>query len=189
MAIRQGCHRDEVCEGWAVVSRSITSRLRYDAIYERQNDRLEGTDMYGYVRRKKVFVSFDYEKDRRYYYLMKAWGANQSFEFMFSGYTSREIRSDSVAVVKRQLSAKIGLATHTLVIVGEDANRTHPDHWEIGYRNWQNYEVAKSAERGNRLVAVSINSNYEWPEELRGRNASWARSFSQDAIIDALNRA
>lgn len=87
--------------------------------------------MYGYVRRKKVFVSFDYEKDRCYYYLMKAWDANQSFEFVFSDYTSREIRSDSVAVVKRQLSAKIGLATHTLVIVGEDANRTHPDHWEI----------------------------------------------------------
>lgn len=31
--------------------------------------------------KKKVFVSFDYEKDRRYYYLLKAWDENSDFVF------------------------------------------------------------------------------------------------------------
>jgi len=34
----------------------------------------------------EIFVSFDYEKDRRYYYLMNAWDANSDFEFVFSDY-------------------------------------------------------------------------------------------------------
>lgn len=141
--------------------------------------------MYG----KKVFVSFDYEKDRHYYYLMKAWDANSSFEFSFSDYTSREIKSDSIPVVKAALTRKVNEADYTLVLVGADANRTHPDHRQIGHRNWQNFEVAKSREAHNRLVAVSLCPNYEWPEELRGVGATWARSFTEDAIIRALNEA
>jgi len=52
------------------------------------------------MAKKKVFVSFDYEKDRNYYFLMKAWDANTDFEFSFSDYTSKEIKSDSIPVIK-----------------------------------------------------------------------------------------
>lgn len=41
------------------------------------------------MSKKKVFVSFDYENDRMYYYLMKAWDANPEFDFVFSDYSSR----------------------------------------------------------------------------------------------------
>lgn len=58
------------------------------------------------MSKKKVFVSFDYENDREYYYLMKAWNANPKFDFVFSDYSSREIQSDSVSVVKSCLSKK-----------------------------------------------------------------------------------
>ena len=34
--------------------------------------------------KRKVFVSFDYEKDKEYYYLLKAWNANDDFDFEFS---------------------------------------------------------------------------------------------------------
>ena len=37
---------------------------------------------------KKVFVSFDYDNDKHYYYLLKGWDANKSFKFHFSDYTS-----------------------------------------------------------------------------------------------------
>lgn len=141
------------------------------------------------MAKKTVFVSFDYDEDKSYYYLMKAWDANSNFDFVFSDYTSKEIDSDDVATVKRALSRKIGEATYTLVIIGKDANKKHEDSKEIGYINWQNYEVAKSVERGNKLVGVKIKSTYSAPKEMIGVGASWASSFTQEKIIAALNEA
>lgn len=141
------------------------------------------------MAKKKVFVSFDYDKDRRYYYLLSAWDANSNFEFVFSDYTSKEIQSDNVATVKQALSRKIGESTYTLVIIGEDANKKHPDSYLIGYKNWQNYEVSKSVERGNKIIGVKINSLYSAPDEMIGIGASWALNFTQSGIITALNNA
>jgi hypothetical protein len=141
------------------------------------------------MAKKKVFVSFDYEKDKHYYYLLTAWDANDEFDFVFSDYTSGEINSDSVPVVKAALTRKINEATYTLVIVGEDANKKHPDSEEIGYKNWQNFEVAKSKENGNKLVGVKVSSTYTAPEEMLDSDASWALKFEQNAIVDALENA
>lgn len=116
-------------------------------------------------------------------------GLEFDFEFCFSDYTSKEIQSDDVDVVKRALSRKIGEATYTLVIIGKEANKKHKDSDAIGYKNWQNYEVAKSAERGNKLIGVKIKSEYSAPEELYGKGASWAGTFTQDGIIKALESA
>ena len=141
------------------------------------------------MAKKKVFVSFDFEKDKRYKYLLEAWDKNTDFEFNFNDMTPSEIQSYDVSVIKQVLSKKINNATYTLVVIGEDANRLHPDRREIGYKNWQNYEVAKSIEAGNKMVAVKIDRTYEAPEELYGSGASWAYSFTQDSIIEALEDA
>jgi len=141
------------------------------------------------MAKKKGFVSFDYENDKRYYFLMKAWDANSDFEFSFSDYTSKEIKSDSIPVIKANLTKKINEATYTLVIIGAEANKRHKDSAEIGYKNWQNFEVAKSKMNYNKLVGVKIDRSYEPPEELLNSGASWAYSFTQAAIIDALNKA
>ncbi len=135
---------------------------------------------------KKVFVSFDYDNDRHYYYLLKGWDANKSFKFHFSDYTSKEIKSDSVTVVKQKLSQKINEADCTLVIIGKHSNDKHPDSSLIGYKNWQNYEIAKSVEHGKKVVAVKIDRSYDSPEEIIGIGASWAMSFTEDAITKAL---
>ncbi|MBF0557091.1 MAG: TIR domain-containing protein [Nitrospirae bacterium] len=108
------------------------------------------------MAKKKVFVSFDYENDKSYKRLLEAWDANPNFDFFFSDLSSKEINSSSVSVVKQVLSKKINDATYTLVIVGKEANKQHKDHKEIGYKNWQNYEVAKSKKHENKLVAVKI---------------------------------
>lgn len=92
-------------------------------------------------------------------------------------------------MVKACLTKKIKEATHTLCIIGAEANLLHPDWREIGYRNWQNFEVARSIQNGNRLVGVKIKSTYAAPEELRYAGAKWAYSFSQAQIIAALDRA
>jgi hypothetical protein len=68
-------------------------------------------------------------------------------------------------------------------------NSYHKDWREIGYKNWINFEIAKSKEARNRLVAVKIDRNYESPEEILGVNASWAYSFSVSSIIEAIENA
>mgnify|MGYP002661022901 CR=1 FL=1 len=79
----------------------------------------------------KVFVSFDYENDKHYKFLLQAWDANPNFDFYFSDLSSQEINSLSIPVVKQKLSQKINEATYTLVIVGKEANKQHKDHKDM----------------------------------------------------------
>lgn len=141
------------------------------------------------MAKKKVFVSFDYDNDKHYKFLLEAWDANSNFYFYFSDLSSNEINSSSVSVVKQALSRKINEANYTVVLVGKEANKQHKDHKEIGYKNWLNYEIAKSKEHKNKLVAVKLDKANESPEQLLNSGASWAISFTQDAIIKALNDA
>lgn len=138
---------------------------------------------------KKVFVSFDYENDKHYKFLLESWNENDQFDFSFADHSSQEIDSDEVARVRAALTRKINSADVTLIIVGEDANKTHPDSEEIGYKNWINFEVAKSIDAGNSLVAVKIDSSYKSPDELLGSSAYWAMSFTEENIINALDKA
>ncbi len=141
------------------------------------------------MAKKKVFVSFDYDNDKRYKALLKAWDANPNFDFYFSDLSSDEIKSSSVSVVKQVLSEKINEANYTVVLVGEEANKQHSDHKEIGYKNWLNYEVAKSKQHRNKLVAVKLLSTNTSPDELLNSGATWAMSFKQESIVRALNEA
>ena len=141
------------------------------------------------MAKKKVFVSFDYENDKHYKFLLQAWDANPEFDFYFSDLSADEIKSKSVSVVKQVLSAKINAANHTVVIVGAEANKQHSDHKEIGHKNWLNYEVAKSKEHKNKLVGIKIDKSYDSPSELLNSGAKWAMSFTQASIIKALNEA
>lgn len=138
------------------------------------------------MAKPKIFVSFDFEKDRQYKYTLNMWSANSSFEFTCDDRSPSEIQTNSVSVVKNVLSRKINEASAVVVIVGEDANKLHPDWREIGYRNWQNYEVAKAKELGKRLIAVQLNSLYSYPEELIGANAIRVYSFTHDEIVKAV---
>ncbi|KAK3582392.1 hypothetical protein CHS0354_023936 [Potamilus streckersoni] len=135
------------------------------------------------MAKKKVFVSFDYENDRHYKNLLKAWDANPEFDFYFSDISSEEIQSWDIPTIKSALTTKINQANYTLVIVGEYANTQHKDCKQIGYKNWINFEIAKSKANKNKLVAVKIDSDYTSPDELLGAGAEWAMSFNRDAII------
>lgn len=136
-----------------------------------------------------VFVSFDYENDRRYKFLLEAWNENPKFKFVFEDGTPREIDSNNVGRIKAALTSKIQNATHTLVIVGEHSNEPHRQRSLIGYRNWINFEIAKSVELKKRIVAIKLDRNYESPEELAGASASWAYSFTEENITRALEAA
>ncbi|WP_026765123.1 TIR domain-containing protein [Sediminibacterium salmoneum] len=141
------------------------------------------------MAKKKVFVSFDYDDDKNYRNLLKAWDANPEFDFYISDLTPGEIDTWDVSRIKAALTASIRNATYTLVIIGKNANKRHPKADFIGYKNWINFEIAQSKANRNRLVAVKLDREYESPNELLGANASWAMSFTKDSIINALNEA
>jgi len=141
------------------------------------------------MAKKKVFVSFDYDNDKHYKFLLEAWDANPEFDFKFSDLSSAEIDSWAIPTIKGALTTKINAATYTLVIVGKEANKKHADSTEIGYKNWLNFEIAKSKVNGNKLVAVKLSSTNTSPEELLNSGASWAMSFTRDTIIKALDDA
>lgn len=138
---------------------------------------------------KKVFISFDFDNDKHYKYILEAWDANPNFEFEFNDTTSHEIKSNDVSRVKAALTAKINEATYTLVIVGKEANKRHRDSALIGFKNWINFEVHQSKLNGNKLVGVKIERTYESPEELINAGATWAMTFTEDTILKALNDA
>jgi hypothetical protein len=139
--------------------------------------------------KKRIFISFDYEHDKNYRYLLTALAKNPRSDIEFTDVTPEEIQSYDVGRIKAVLTKKIKEATHTLVIVGKYANSYHPDRDEIGERNWQWWEINKSHEEGKGFIAVKIESSNEPPEPLYGKGATWANSFTVDSIVNAIDRA
>jgi len=138
---------------------------------------------------KKIFISFDYENDKRYKFLLTALSAHEGFELIFEDLSSREINSSTISVVRAGLTAKINRADYTLVIVGEYANSLHKDFALIGYRNWINFEIAQSKKAGNKLIAVKLDRANVSPDELYNSGASWAMSYTVESISKAINAA
>ena len=141
------------------------------------------------MKKKRVFISFDYDNDRNYRSLLKALSRNPLSDIDFDDCTPKEIQSYNISRVKAVLTRKIRDATHTLVIIGKHANSYHDDRYEIGDRNWQWWEINKSDEENNRFIAVKIGPSNRPPAPLYGKNAKWARSFTVDSILRAIRRA
>lgn len=138
---------------------------------------------------KRIFISFDYDNDRRYRYLLSALNENTGSDIEFEDLTPEEIQTDNVGRIKAALSSRIGRSTHTLAIVGEHANDRHDDWVEIGTRNWQWWEIEKSKEEGLGLIAVKIEDSNSTPAPLLGAGATWARAFKVESIVNAINSA
>lgn len=132
------------------------------------------------MAKKKIFVGYDYDNDRRYKNLLLAWDRNREFDFGFSDQSADvSIQSTNVAAIKRAISAKINAATYFLCLVGEKTYKSCWVAWEIG----------KAKELRKRLVVVKISSRNVTPNGLLGAGASWAMSFTFNAIKDAIEDA
>lgn len=134
---------------------------------------------------KKVFISFDWHNDRDYRNLLSAFNANPANDIEFEDSTPGAIDTSDVGRVKAVLTTKIRAATHTLVLIGQEANTRHKDAAKIGTLNWQWWEIEKSKEEGKKFVAVKLASSNESPTPLMGAGAKWA-SFTVDSILKAL---
>lgn len=140
--------------------------------------------------KKKVFISFDYDNDRKYRYLLKALKENADSDIDFSDLTPEEIQTENVGQIKGALTTRINQSTHTLVIIGKHANAKHPDSTEIGTKNWQWWEIEKTKEKVSpKFIAVKIEKDNDSPTPLLEQGATWAQSFKVESILNAINDA
>lgn len=137
----------------------------------------------------KIFVSFDFDHDRQYKYTLNMWGANENIDFDFNDGSTREIQSWDIRRVKAAITTKIRQSDAILVLVGEYADSYHKNRAEIGYQNWQYFEIAKAIEANKKLIAVKIDRGNYTPCLLYGIGVSWAMSFTLDSIKRAIHKA
>lgn len=130
-------------------------------------------------RRKKIFVSYDYDRDRHYRFLLSAWDRNKSFDFTFDDHSTPLVNSLAAGRIKAAITRRLQAADYMLVIVGSQTHRS----------KWVAWEIDKAKELGLRLIAVKIKRASVSPRGLLGANAVWATSFTDAAITNAIRRA
>ena len=134
------------------------------------------------MRKIKVFISYDHSEDRSYKNLLKAWDANSNFEFEFDQRSPDEaINSTSAPRIKQSLTRMMQQADYLLVIIGKKSAQSSWMKWEI--------EKAKDPEIKLKLAAVKIDNTYTTPAGLLKCGTSFARSFKEESIIEALRSA
>jgi hypothetical protein len=132
------------------------------------------------MAKKKIFISYDYDNDRNYKNMLVAWDKNDEFDFAFSDHSADvSIQSTNADAIKRAISAKINSATHFLCLVGSKTINS----------SWVAWEIEKAKELKNKLVAVKIDSSNTTPRGLLNSGASWAMSFTFNAIKKAIEDA
>src|SRR5829696_3738019 len=130
------------------------------------------------MAKPRIFISFDYDNDRDYKNALLMWDANKEFDFEFYDGSLREaINSMNALYIKRQIKPLIEKATHVLCIVGRYA----------GNNDWINWEVQTGADAGKTLIGVKLDRTNVSPPALLNNGASWAMSFTFDAIKKAVN--
>lgn len=132
------------------------------------------------MAKKKVFISYDYNNNRRYKNLLLAWDKNSEFDFSFYD-QSVDVSVDSTdsAAIARVISARINKSTYFLCIIGK---ATHKSKWVA-------WEIKKAIELKKKLIAVKIDSEHTSPSEILGIGATWALSFTLSSIKEAIKKA
>ena len=130
------------------------------------------------MAKRKVFISFDYSNDRHYKNLLVAWDKNDRFDFSFyDGSVTVPVNSQDAGPVRRVISQRISSCPRFLCIVG---TKTYLSDWVA-------WEIDKAVELNRKLIAVKTGRSNSSPANLLGEGASWALSFTFDAIKAALD--
>lgn len=131
---------------------------------------------------KRVFISYDHSEDVHYRRLLSAWDASSNFTFEFDDRSPHvAIDSNDAAVIKAALTKRMQQAEYLLVLIGKKSHTSKWMAWEI--------ERAKERDIKLKLAAVKIDREYQTPSGLIGVGTTFAYSFTQDGVIDALNKA
>ena len=130
--------------------------------------------------RKKIFISYYYEKEKTLKRLLSAWSKNKKFDIEFED-TSADISLNTKTDedLGRELTRRIESSDLVLVIIG---NKTHS-------RKWVKYEINEAVRLKKPIVAVKQSRNHISPKELKGVGASWVYGFRAKRVSDAIKNA
>lgn len=132
------------------------------------------------MTKKRIFISFDYDKDKNYKNLLTAWDSNNLFDFSFyDSSVTVPVNSDDAGPIKRVISQRISDCTRVLCIVGEE---THKSRWVA-------WEIEKAKEKNKKLVAVKTAKGNVTPAALYNAGATWALSFTFTSIKKAIDES
>jgi hypothetical protein len=134
------------------------------------------------MAKKKVFISYDHSEDLHYKNLLRAWDANDSFDFEFDQRSPNEpIDSVNATKIKQSLVQKMKECNYLFVIIGEKSYKSKWMSWEISR--------AKESDIKLKLAAVKIDKRNITPSNLLNTGTTFALSFTEENIIKALNNA
>ena len=106
-------------------------------------------------------------------------GENKEFDFDENAAPKVAFNSEGAQLVKSQLTEKIKAGTHLLCLFGKDT----------GNNDWINWEIQTASVAGKEVIAVRLDKNYKSPAALLNFGATWATSFTFDAIKKAVEEA
>ena len=132
------------------------------------------------MAKKTIFISYDYDNDAYWKNLLVAWDKNSEFDFTFyDASVDVSVDSTDASAIKRVISARIKNAVRFLCIIGE---KTHKS-------GWVEWEIEKAVELKRKIIAVKTDAENTSPDAILGVGASWAMSFTFDAIKKAVDEA
>lgn len=132
------------------------------------------------MAKKKVFISYDYDNDKRYKNLLLAWDAHALFDFsIYDHSVDVSVNSVNASYIKTVISRAIDDSKYFLVIIGLKTYRSA----------WVDWEIRKAISMKKRIIAVKIDRNYQSPNAIYNVGASWAMSFRYLAITTAINNS
>lgn len=132
------------------------------------------------MAKTKIFISYDYTNDKHYKNLLLAWDAHKLFDFEFYDHSvDVSINSNDANYIKSVIKEEINSATHFLCIIGKETHKS----------DWVKWEIDKAVELKKKIIGVKIDQSYTSPSNIMGIGASWAKSFTFEAIKNAIETA
>ncbi len=132
------------------------------------------------MAKKTIFISYDYDNDRRYKNMLLAWDQNDEFDFeLYDGSLKVAIDSKDADYIKSKIKPLIQKSTHLLCIVGESCSTN----------KWITWEIQTAVALKKKLIAVKVEKSCPSPAVLLNSGATWAMSFNFAAIKKAVEAA
>ena len=129
-------------------------------------------------KKKKIFVSYHWSKDRHYKELLNAWSNNPKFNFKMKDVsTDVSINSRDASYIKQCIKKDIESCDVFLVPIGED---THKSKWV------DEYEIPKAFELNKPIVGVLLDKKNKIPESFNKYGDSLCKKFKFDKIVKLL---
>lgn len=127
--------------------------------------------------KKRIFVSYYYEKDRALKRLLKAWSKNDKFDIEFDDMSADvSLTMKTARELEQELTTRINRSDIVLVLIGSS---THS-------RKWVNYEIKEAVRLSKPIVAVKQDRSHVFPKELKGVGANWVYGFRAKRVSKAL---